>query len=62
MFQATRVAFLAFSVLKLKNIQIGEQTTSNVPKNAKKMLAFANGDCVAFDWPLRPLLAFFHFF
>ena len=35
-FQATRVAFLAFSVLKLKNIQISEQTTSNKPKNSKK--------------------------
>ena len=36
-FQATRVAFLAFLVLKLKSIEISEWTTSNKPKNAKKL-------------------------
>ena len=35
--------------------------TPNEPNNAEKMLNFAIIDPVAFDWPLRPSLAFFNF-
>ena len=59
---ATRAAFLAFSALKLKNIQFSQKMTPNEPKNAEKMSNFAIVYPVAFDWPLRPSLAFFIFF
>ena len=36
--------------------------TPNEPKNAEKMSNFAIVYLVAFDWPLRPSLAFFNFF